>query len=375
MNRIIKVDPITCRESRGEIRMLFITIIISTMCVISCKKSTEPVEVINDPRQYTWTADTLEYPGSSQTIMTSIWGSSSRNVYTVGHNSLSYGVMWHFNGTQWSDIHLHTTQGGNIQGAIDLAGIHGFSTNEVWAVGEHLYSNPNPPPNFLDSSLIIHYDGSTWQEMPIIKQQGLETIWGDSPNRMWAGGHFGSLYKYDGLSWQPDTIHYSFPPHRFLNILSIAGNETSGFYMVINIFLENELEYFYLFQYENNKWVARDSTKYYIDSYTRLWMSPSGKLYAGGNALRVWNGSSWSIILGPLSVINVFGTDDENIFVAALTFEGGKIFHYNGKDWYDIPELTSPGVFFSDTWSDGQEAFAVGHTLDFPQKTVVFRGR
>jgi len=331
--------------------------------------------VINDPRQYSWTADTLGYPGSSQTIMTSIWGSSANNIYTVGHNSLNKGLMWQYVENSWIDVHLTTSQGGTIQGAIDLADIHGFSANEVWVVGEQLYSNPNPPPNFLDSSLIIYYNGSVWQEMPIKKQQGLETIWGDSPGRLWAGGHFGSLYEYDGLAWQPDSIDYPFPPHRFLNILSIAGNETSGFYMVINIFLESGLEYFYLFQHSDNKWIARDSTKHYIHSYTRLWMSPSGKLYAGGDALRVWDGSSWSIILGPMSVINVFGTDDDNIFAAALTSEGGKLFHYNGNDWYDIPELTSPEVFFSDVWSDGLEAFVVGHTIGFPEKTVVFHGR
>jgi hypothetical protein len=337
----------------------------------------QPPDEPTDPRNYTWSVDTLAYPGSYQTDMARIWGSSPTDVYTIGHNSQNRGLMWHFDGNRWRDVKLAPSQGGNIVGSIDLAGeIYGSSANDIWVVGERLYQNPNPPPNFLDSSLIIHYDGSAWREAPTKRQRSLVSIGGEGP-RLWAGGFFGSLYRYEGQAWQRDSVDYPFPPHEFLNILSIAGHPTAGVYMVVYIRLETQLYYYYLFKHENSHWTALDSTKYGIHFYTDLWMSPSGQLYAAGDALRLWNGSSWSTLWEEGTIINVYGTDDQNIFLAALTFEGGKVFHYNGVDWQELENVTSSELFFADVWTDGKETFVVGSTFYNPGsilKSVVFHG-
>ncbi|MGA8264510.1 MAG: hypothetical protein WB779_08730, partial [Ignavibacteriaceae bacterium] len=50
-----------------------------------CSSSTEPV-INKNPREYTWTIDTLFHPESIQTNMRSIWGSSASDVYTAGHS-------------------------------------------------------------------------------------------------------------------------------------------------------------------------------------------------------------------------------------------------------------------------------------------------
>ena len=40
----------------------------------ACKNSTEPaVDKTKNPKEYTWTIDTLEYPGEFQTGLRSIW--------------------------------------------------------------------------------------------------------------------------------------------------------------------------------------------------------------------------------------------------------------------------------------------------------------
>jgi hypothetical protein len=148
-------------EMRKELLMtkflLMIVVIACLLLGVCCKDEPTkppPEDTIKDPRTYTWTIDTLAYPGSMQTNMQDIWASSPTNVYVVGRNERGYGKMYHFDGTRWTDVKLSTTQGGTIQGAIDLFGIYGFGSNDVYAVGERIYDNFTPPPNFLDSSLL-----------------------------------------------------------------------------------------------------------------------------------------------------------------------------------------------------------------------------
>jgi hypothetical protein len=51
-----------------------------------------------NPRIYTWHVDALDFPGSFQTLMRSILGSSPKYAYVVGHNSLPLGKMFKFDG-------------------------------------------------------------------------------------------------------------------------------------------------------------------------------------------------------------------------------------------------------------------------------------
>ena len=89
------------------ITFLFSLIILLAIILSGCRKS--PVEPVipKDPRTYTWTIDTLSYPGSAQTIMQSIWGSSPSDVYVVGHNDGGYGKMYHFDGKMWTPVVLY----------------------------------------------------------------------------------------------------------------------------------------------------------------------------------------------------------------------------------------------------------------------------
>ena len=166
-----------------------------SLVFFSCDKSPTGPEPIKDPRTYTWTIDTLAYPGSFQTTMRDIWGSSANDVYVVGHNDQNRGLMWHFDGKRWTDVRLSTMQGGTIRGPIDLSAIYGFASNDIWVVGENVFSNPDPVSGFYDASLIIHFDGATWQEVNHTKARGLTSIWGSSPKDIWMGGFNGTLFS------------------------------------------------------------------------------------------------------------------------------------------------------------------------------------
>jgi hypothetical protein len=68
----------------------------------------------------------------------------------------------------------------------------------------------------------------------------------------------------------------------------------------------------------------------------------------------------------------MWGTSDNNIFAATNV----KVYHYNGTDWKEIEQLTLPGADYWAVWTDGTEAFVVGHIYDAPyQKTIIWHGK
>ncbi|HMK38708.1 MAG TPA: hypothetical protein VK569_05155, partial [Bacteroidota bacterium] len=67
-----------------------------------------------DPRNFTWTIDTIALPGSTSTLMKSIWGSSTRDIYAVGRADRSGGAMFHYDGVSWRSVPLAASEGGTI---------------------------------------------------------------------------------------------------------------------------------------------------------------------------------------------------------------------------------------------------------------------
>jgi len=358
-------------------------IIISIFITIQgCSNNSLPVEPEppKDPRTYTWTADTLSMVGSAQVLMRSIWGSSKNDVYVVGHNDQGGGVMWHYDGNKWTDVKLNSTfQGGNIFGSITLSAVYGFSANNIYAVGNHNSSNPNPPPNFLFTSLIIHYDGSAWTEVSLPSLGDvLLSVYGTSSNNIWTGGT-DALYHYDGVKWTRDSILFTVPSGSFFQFSSFASYNSNIYSIGIAYNMNTGEITEYLFK-ENNSNLA------VIDSFQRtqgwkfgaeLWTSPNGTLYSNGPSLFKYNGTGWTNIFqgrgGVITDIN--GINDNNLFI---TGNNGLAYHFNGTDWKDISANLSKNTntVYRAVWTDGTEAFIIEiPQTGFPQKTVIWHGK
>lgn len=338
---------------------------------LGCKKDPVTSSAPKSLREFSWTVDTLDYPGSFQTVMFDIWGTASNNLYVVGHNDRGFGKMYGFDGTTWSDIKLSVSQGGTLSRTPDLTGIYGFAPNKMWAVGDLTHNNPNPPPNYFLSSAIIHFDGRSWREIDLSgfstqpQQASLETIWGSSPSDIWAAGMSGTIFHYDGIAWQKIPPPRTFPPEIFFSLNSITGRSSSEAYM-IGFSNDQSIvqDVYYFFKLDNGKWSVVDSAfvrpgfAEYKWGYGKLWYSPWNTLYSVGDGLFVWSESSgWKRILySANSLVGIAGTGPDNILVVG---NGGQASHFDGSHWVKLGNLNFPHILY-DVWLSERESFIIG---------------
>ena len=128
--------------------VFFYAVAIVIICAGCEKNPADSKGTPTNPREYKWRVDTLAYPGSFQTSMRDMWGSSSKDIYVAGHNDRAFGKIYHYDGKTWTSVRLHILEGGTIPNIGTLSAIYGFSANEVWVVSERTYYNPNPPRIF-----------------------------------------------------------------------------------------------------------------------------------------------------------------------------------------------------------------------------------
>lgn len=361
--------------SGRNIIFILIFLTLSLFCCENLFKSDK--YVVKDPRKYKWTVDTLTYPASSQTMMRRIWASSPKDVYVVGHNSgSSAGAMFHFDGTSWSTTGFHVAEGGPVAGCISLSDIYGFSSDNIWAVGRrsHLLGFDSTHHGIYgDSSLIIHYDGSEWNKVNTKGGNILEDVWGSSPDDIWFVGLNGTLFHWDGVSVEKDSLPMYIPPDAspFYN-LRITGSSHEEVYLLLHAIrkLEEQIhENYYLFKRECESWAILDSTYDYL---CEIWMSPSGSIYTIGTQIFRYDGTGFiPFFQGYSTMFYMNGLSDENMFA---TGKPNTVYHYNGIDWYLFDELQLPDLsWYSGIWTNGKEAFVIGRTIDC--KTVVLHGK
>jgi hypothetical protein len=324
-----------------------------------CKNN--PVEPLKDPRTYTWSIDTLAYPGSFQTSMRDIWASSPQSVWIVGHNDRGFGKMFHYDGKEWKPVDL-------AFGGIDLSAIYGFGADNIFAVGERIYYNPTSPPNFLDSSLIIHFDGRQWREHRTPAGRHLLTIFGNSPNDVWAAGGAGTLFHYDGTRWSkfPMDAQYDFFDMGGLGKeLYMLGRRDEG--------PPGDLTrgYRVLFGYDGSSWRAIDSVHVLSDLFYRV-AAIGNTWYTLGYGVWALRGGVWQKELTTANVLQgYYAVSPSNVFVVG---QQSLIYHYDGQTWQQLRDIVGGGWWLHAVWATEREAFIVGHDAG-GFKTIVLHGK
>jgi hypothetical protein len=183
---------------------------------VSCNKPTEPPTEDIPPgrRDYIWTVDTLNIPF---TILESIWGSSPTNVWIVGPGGDLDKTIYHYNGREWKND--------GISRNINPRTIWGFSSSDIWIGGANTF---------------WHFNGNSWKEhtsftIPDFTYCGIEDIWGDTPNNIYAVGYaknneqfMGLVMHYDGIKWQQSKI----PMLEKYNFDRIRKGENTNYFML-----------------------------------------------------------------------------------------------------------------------------------------------
>jgi|WetSurMetagenome_2_1015567.scaffolds.fasta_scaffold121290_1 hypothetical protein len=320
-------------------------------------------------RDYKWSTDTLSYPGSYQIFMWAIIGFSSNDVYVAGHNDqLGEGTIYHYNGTEWQPLHLTKYQGGLIADGFDISGMKGFSSTDIWAVGSRTYQlSYQPPLIFTDSSLIIHYDGTAWTELPS-HYEGLTSIDGVSSNDLWMGGKKGTTVHYDGAELTSFSIGAEF------YITSIAQISHSDAYLIGHReYPDVPLKSYgdVLFHYSGETWARVDSVTPFDTTNTHkfgtaVWSDGNSVYALAPDVSRLMPGGNWTIILNA-PVGHMFKSSNSDQWAV-----GDAIFHNDGTSWMEYPQFREVIDGWTGVYSDGNEVFVVGLSGN---RTMILHGK
>lgn len=350
-----------------ELGLMAGAIIVSLLYIGGCKKDPVGVSPPSSPREYKWRIDTLAYPGSFQTSMRAIWGSSSNDIYVCGHNSSAFGSMYHWNGQVWTNIRLLITEGGPLNRLGSFRTIFGFTGQNIYAAG-----SADSPRSFL-----IHFDGTRWRELAVPNASSLETVWGRTPDTVWIGGWDGYLTHYTNRQFIQERLPYTFDTTGLdVVVRQITGNAHRTF-LVLGVSpraLHHEFHYFY--ERVGMHWQIRDSSYQFI----RIFVAPGGTVYRSGyGGIQHMAGTTWTTTLSVPNVTTGFAaaSSETNMFASGWggDMPSSRLYHYNGTDWFEYVHLRMEDITLGGGWTDGNQVFVLGNTLGSPMKTVVLHGR
>lgn len=131
-------------------------------------------------------SERMTTPGTA--TLFGVWGSSASDVWAVGGDvNASTGVLWHYDGTAWSDVTLPD----GLASRVILYKVWGASSNDAWVVGSN--------------GTTLHYDGTAWSQVtiPTTARGPLFTVHGAGGLRVAVGGNAsGILLEGSGMEWR-----------------------------------------------------------------------------------------------------------------------------------------------------------------------------
>jgi hypothetical protein len=343
-----------------------VAVILLTLVVLSsCKHSTESGESYKDPREMTWTCDTLLFLDEGQTWLNNFLVFDASNIFAYGHSSR----FWRYNGSKWNNY-----QRSNEVGAIQPYKMIGFTPDHVFCFGEAT----------ITESKIIHFNGFTWTiytQAETVPAR-LLTACASNTNNIYAGGDNGWMLYYNGVVWQKDQIkRYTSPNGAYMLRGSAVYKDTTYFIGYNTDNYGKDVYYFIKGKYKN--WRIIDSTVYDISHYQTKWgtwdlyVSPDNKLYSyGPKGVWEYSNNTWNQKLYTENAVRgMFALNSNYIVTAGVLNE---IQFYDGVNWTKLPKFMNDSeiIHYKSIWSDGKEMFIMGNTMGaFPQKTIIWHGK
>lgn len=275
--------------------------------------------------------------------------------------------MFHFDGTVWTSVPMHPSEGGTVEGLTELTSLYGFSPSSVFAVGDRRR-------NGVSIGVIVHYDGRTWREEPIDSIGALQSVWGSSETDMWSGGRH-ALLRREGATWK----RVEFPARsQHVQFLRIAGTSASDVYLMgTSNGPADPYQYDYrrdLYHYDGNRLTIIDSF------FVGMGRPPAAfgaeikciqnTLYSAGDGIFSHANGAWTRLaeVSNTKLDCLSGTSSSNIFAVGTR---SMFLHFNGKDVHVYP-IEYPDVPITSVWSCYDGVVAVGYD---GWRSYIFRGR
>ena len=314
-----------------------------------------------DPRNFSWTTDTLPPPAGGALVMRSIWGSSASDVYVAGQSDPPGAPLYHFDGAAWRPVALPAGGGGTVA----LTQVYGFSATDIVAVGGVTSASG-------ERSLILHFDGTAWTPMSTPGGGRINAVWGLPGGEMWAAGAPGTMFHYMSLVWLPAIIPDS------STCVSMTGISPGDVYALMAGHGGGapDTAYHALWHWNGGVWSVADSLVQApgrADRFgTRAVWSLLAVLYTVGEGLFVREETGWRVLVPPpgsgsLNAVN--GAVNSSLF---LVGDGSVVVQVGPTDSYRYPLFTDPSINFTGAWTNQREAFIVGSD---GRATYVLHGR
>jgi len=295
-------------------KIILVVSIIVIVIINSCGEGiTEPLP---GRRDYVWSKDTLRAEDFGFQFLSSIWGSSPKDIWVVGDAAAQANKVWHYDGIRWKNYRLN-------QFAAPIS-IHGISSYEVWMVTTR--------------SDIWKWDGLNWNKYTTIIPEGyyrilFEDIYGYKDN-LYAvgiaekldGDYTGIIVHYNGKKWEilntPKIKEY------FVRVLFLE----KGDILITALNLNDQLEPARLYKYANGELILLG--KSWIDYILGIL---NNKLYVNTDR-KVYEYKDSELILKiDLSNTNyaggLIGRSINDFFAGNY---GWNLGHYNGESIVDL---------------------------------------
>jgi hypothetical protein len=357
------VSPMRMNRELNRILHSIVTLVtigaIGAFSISSCKKdvATPPPSDTGPHKQFSWSTDTISFPGSVQTSMQSIYGTGADNIYIVGHNEVKAGRIFHYNGTAWDPVGLDHLAG-------EFSAIGGSSSTDIWIAGAELYYDPITRI-LLDSSMIVHYDGSNWNKSSIPKGTGLNCISVLSRSHILAGSRTGSIFRFDGTQW----TKYDLGENLFIS--SIVCMSPSTGYCIANQedwSPPNDSLAYFLYEYSGSGWSVIDSVSLTPGAppprFGNKLTVCNGELYSGGPNIYRYSHSTWESVFSG-NVAQFWKGPDNDMVVA-----GDGVYYFNGTIWNQVAQ-TQP-MYALGIYASADDLFIVGNDN---WKSIVIHGK
>ena len=123
---------------------------------------------------------------------------SPTDAWAVGVGSSATGAAaataLNWNGSTWTQVATPVSTTNNLS----INAISGTSASDIWVVGETVTPGYH---NRHFTSVIMHYNGSSWTQMTAPDNSGLLDVDAVSPTDAWAIAADGSVLKWNGTAW------------------------------------------------------------------------------------------------------------------------------------------------------------------------------